>query len=142
MSDIVLGLTEGGDVVGLCLLILLVELYLKPLAPDLEPVHLLNGILRGPGILKTDKPNALTLAILFRHDPGTQNRPKLLKQLIQLRILHIIGQMEQKQVTTWRSQFPLRILHVIQRIDLLLYVPVVRVVGVEDLRPRGWGLEL
>jgi hypothetical protein len=142
MSDIVLSLTQRRYVIGLCLLILLVELYLKPLAPDLKSIHLFNRILRRPRILKADKPNPLTLAILLRHYPRTQNRSKLLKQLMQLRILHIIGQMEQKQVTPRRPQFPLRILHIIQRINLLLYIPVVRVVGVKDLRPRGWGLEL
>lgn len=75
-----LGLTQRGDVIMMpCLLILLVQLYLKPLASDFKSIHLINGLLCGPGILKANKSNSFAFAILFRHDSSAQNGAKPLK---------------------------------------------------------------
>ena len=50
--------------------------------------------------------------------------------------------MEQEQITSRRSKFSLRILHIIEGVGFLLNVPIVGIAGVEDLGPRWWGLEL
>ena len=124
------------------LLVFLVQLHFQSFSSHFESVHFINRIKSRPRILKTYKPNSFAFSILFSHDSCTQDISKLLKQRMKLRVFHIVGQMEQEQITSGWPKFPLWVLHIIERIGLLLYVPIIGIAGVENLCSRRWSFEL
>ena len=102
-SEIVAGLDEGIDVIGDGLLVLLIELNLEALAPDLKAIHLLNGLLCGLRVIKADKANPLGLAVLLGHDPGGVDVAEPPEEVVELGVLHVVGEVEEEEVGTRRA---------------------------------------
>ncbi len=95
------------------LLIFLVQFHFEPFSSYLKSIHFFDRIKGRSRVFKTDESDSFAFSVLFCHNSRAQNIAEFFKKLIQLRVLHVVGKMEQKKVASWGPEFSLGILHVV-----------------------------
>ncbi len=135
-------MTQRWNVASFCLLILLVQFNFQSFTSYLKSVHFLDSFLSWSWAFKTHKADTFAFSIFLSHYSGAENSSEFFEELMKLRVFHVVGQMEQEKIASWRSKFPLRVLHIIESINLLLNVPIAGIIGVKDFGPWRWSIEL
>lgn len=140
--EVKIGLVEGTNVADDGLLVFFVQLDLQTLSSHFEAVHLLNRLLCGFWVIETNKAYSLGFSVLFSHDSSRVDVSESPEEVVQLRILHVVGQVEKEEVWASGAEFSIGGVHIIEGVDFLLDVVAVGCVGVEHLCAWGRCLKL
>mmetsp|Transcript_62706 Transcript_62706/g.107658 ORF Transcript_62706/g.107658 Transcript_62706/m.107658 type:complete len:243 (+) Transcript_62706:254-982(+) len=79
--------------------LVLLVLHLEPLLANLKAVHVQDRLLCAAGVVKAHKPKpSRPPSVVVDHDPCRNHVPKRTKEVVQVEVGHLVGDVEHKQV--------------------------------------------
>jgi len=72
-SEVIFGLDQRVHVICYGLFVFFVQFNLQPLPSHFEPIHLLNGLLGGFGVVEAHEADSFGFSVFLSHDSGGVN---------------------------------------------------------------------